>query len=749
MSDKPAQASSQEIHGYCAHCASRCATVATVTDGRLVAVRPDRGHPNVGFCVKAGAAPDVVYSARRLRTPLKRTRSKTDPDAGWVPITWEEALATIGQRLNAIKASSGAEAVAFSRPAPGGSPACDWAPYFARLASAFGSPNTVATSHICQWGRDAGSVYTYGTGMPAPDFEHAKTIVIWGHNPQASHIQNWRRILKARNHGAQLVVVDPRRTGTVDKADFWVRLLPGSDTVLALTLIHVLLRDALFDRDFVTWWTNAPFLIRDDTGQPVRGGDLGLAPKDGFVVWDGANQQPLALDVTQSPSDWGVQPALDAEVKLQLTDGSSLPARTAFALLKQRAGQHPPEQAAARTGLEPQRIEALARLLATAGPLSYYSLNGIEQHLDTAQTNRAVCILYALLGHLDAPGGNVLFAKPGTQSIEGGELLTPEQNGKRLSLKARPLSAAKRAVQSYNLYDAILGETDYAVRALVSFGGNLLIQNGDSLRGRQALQALEFQVHADTFLNPSAESADILLPAATPWEAAQLAPSLGGGIDTVGRVQYRPAVVAAQHESLGDVEIMARIAVALGLGEHFWQGDVEASFREQLKPLGITLEELKAAEGGIDVPLKHAYRKYARQDAEGKVRGFPTPSKKVELYSLAFLRHGYDPLASSPGTTGRGRGLPAQADVLQADPVLPQFGPRYSGAAPAGPRAVRRGASQNSRRVRLGRRRARSTGHTRGRNCAAGATERQGGARRGSRAHRLVGSLRGIGSARL
>lgn len=617
--------------------------VATVEDSRLVAVRPDRDHPNGGFCPKAAAAPEAVHSPQRLRTPLRRTRAKDDAEPGWVPIAWDEALTTIAQRLNRIKAESGPEAVAFSRPAPGGSPACDWASYFGRLAAAFGSPNAVATSHICQWGRDSGSSYTYGSGLPTPHFEAASTILIWGHNPAVTHIQNWRRILAARKRGARLIVVDPRRSETVEKADLWLRLRPGSDTALAMAVVHVLLRDSRFDRDFVIRWTNAPFLI-DDGGVPLRGKDIGATDPDTFVVWDEGRGAAVALDTHRDPREWTIAPRLDAEIDVERADGRRQRVRSAFALLRARAAQTPPQIAAERTGVNAAQIEAFARELADGGPLCYYSFNGIEQHVDTAQTNRAICILYALTGWIDAPGGNVTFARPKSTGIDGGGLLAAEQDAKRLGLRERPLSAARRAVQSYKLYDAILGKGDYPVRALLSFGGNLLVQNGDPLRGRDALRQLEFQVHIDTTINPSALTADLVLPAATPWECEQLATSLGGGPDTVGRVQFRPAVVPPQHEALGDVEIMARIALALGIGEAFWNGDVRASFREQLAPLGVTLEALESAPGGIDVPLQHAWRKYADRSADGKVRGFATPSRRIEIYSLAFLRHGYDPL---------------------------------------------------------------------------------------------------------
>jgi anaerobic selenocysteine-containing dehydrogenase len=76
-------------------CISRCGVVATVEDGRLTKVNADPAHPNGCICVKGTPAPEIVYSPDRLRTPMKRTRPKGDPDPGWVPISWDEAMALV------------------------------------------------------------------------------------------------------------------------------------------------------------------------------------------------------------------------------------------------------------------------------------------------------------------------------------------------------------------------------------------------------------------------------------------------------------------------------------------------------------------------------------------------------------------------------------------------------------------------------------------------------------------------------
>ena len=193
----------RQIHTYCAMCVSHCGVVATVSEGVLTKVTPDPAHPNGGICVKGTAAPELVYAPDRLRHPMVRTRPKADPDPGWARISWDEALALTASRLLEIKARHGPEAVAFPIATPAGSAAVDFMPWAWRLANAFGSPNVVANTHICQWHRDWGAAYTYGVGTPPPDYEHARCILLWGFNPRATWPGMSMRISQATAGGAK------------------------------------------------------------------------------------------------------------------------------------------------------------------------------------------------------------------------------------------------------------------------------------------------------------------------------------------------------------------------------------------------------------------------------------------------------------------------------------------------------------------------------------------------------------------
>jgi anaerobic selenocysteine-containing dehydrogenase len=144
-------------------------------------------------------------------------------------------------------------------------------------------------------------------------------------------------------------------------------------------------------------------------------------------------------------------------------------------------------------------------------------------------------------------------------------------------------------------------------------------------------------------MNPSAEFADIVLPATSPFESEGLKVGFETSESACALVQLRKKLVEPRGEARSDVQIVFDLACKLGLGEHFWNGDIDAAYRHQLAPGGITLEDLRARPEGISLPLQTRYRKYAEQGDKGP-RGFSTPSRKVEFYSETLLKAGYAPL---------------------------------------------------------------------------------------------------------
>jgi anaerobic selenocysteine-containing dehydrogenase len=150
-------------------------------------------------------------------------------------------------------------------------------------------------------------------------------------------------------------------------------------------------------------------------------------------------------------------------------------------------------------------------------------------------------------------------------------------------------------------------------------------------------------VHADLFMNPTAELADVVLPVASAFEREALRIGFETSADAQSTVQLRQAVVAPRGEARSDTRIVFDLACRLGLGGQFWNGDIDAAYCHQLRPSGVSLETLRANPGGVRVPTETRYRKFA-EPTDGVARGFATPTRKIELYAEAFLDHGYSPL---------------------------------------------------------------------------------------------------------
>ncbi|MBI2917453.1 MAG: molybdopterin-dependent oxidoreductase [Chloroflexi bacterium] len=645
------QRSTQEvvIRGLDAQCSSRCAVLYRVREGRLVGVVPDPEHPNnIGPCPKGIAGPELLYNSQRVLHPLRRTRPKTDEDPGWEQVSWQEALESVASGMLALKARYGTQSVAFYRGAAGGTSIGANQSWIMRLAHAYGTPNFITTGHICNWHRDSASAYTFGVGLPAPDFENTNCIFIWGHNPHATQRTNQVPLEKALARGAKLVVVDPRRIPIAERADLWLPVRPGTDGALALGLINVLLETRGYDRDFVTQWTDAPFLVRSDTNSLLTESDLRTGgDAASYLVWDAQAQQPGPAKAVKSP-------ALEGAYEVALATGSRVEAKTAFQLLRERAAAFTPERVAEVTGIAPPALAEAAQLLAKSRGRCYWTYNGVEQQTNAAYTNRALCVLYALTGDFDAPGGNVIFPRLPLNSIEAEDLVDRQVARGRLGWPEHPLGKGNlgKTITAYDAFNAMLTSQPYPVRGLVSFGGNLITCTGDSLTGRRALQSLDLFAQVEFFLTPAAQLADYVLPAACPWEAPQLQTGFRGSL--TGYLQYTPAVVEPQGEARPDLEIIFELAKHLGVAHHFWEGNIEAAWDYQLAPTRVSVEELKRHPGGMAVPLEVRYRKY-----QGK--GFATPTGRVEVFSQTFRDRRYDPLPAYQESLASLRGQPEEA----------------------------------------------------------------------------------------
>jgi cysteine desulfurase NifS len=258
----------RERRALCGICPAGCWVIVTYDQsGKIAAVRADEDS-HFGITCKLGThSPEIVYSKNRLQYPLRRKGPKGTYE--FERITWDEAFEEIVNKLKNIKAAYGPEAAAIYTGRGSFELAmCDvFQPRGVAVSSAssllfpFGSPNTMGVGALCYVSMAMIAPHVTMGGMfinMFSDLEHAELIVVWGANPATDCPPlDYKRIIGATKRGAQLVVIDPRRTLTAKIGGAqWIPIRPGTDGALALALCQVLIEEELYDDPFVRDWTH-------------------------------------------------------------------------------------------------------------------------------------------------------------------------------------------------------------------------------------------------------------------------------------------------------------------------------------------------------------------------------------------------------------------------------------------------------------------------------------------------------------
>ncbi|MCX6011060.1 MAG: molybdopterin-dependent oxidoreductase [Chloroflexi bacterium] len=245
----PAKSNASIAKSVCRMCLSSCGIDAHVENGKLVRVSAMKEHPIHRLCVKATVIPDWLYSSRRAIHPLKKVNGE------WQETSWDDALGIIAEKLGDIKADYGAKSLVVHL----GEPLVGTAvPRLAvRFCSLFGTPNYTSGASLCFAARGIGHGLSVNRRMfpLAPSYAETRCVVVWGRNPEQSKIGEEADVLAAQKRGAKLIVVDPRATSLAKKADLHIQLKPGTDCLLALSLMQVIIAEELYDKDFVDRWT--------------------------------------------------------------------------------------------------------------------------------------------------------------------------------------------------------------------------------------------------------------------------------------------------------------------------------------------------------------------------------------------------------------------------------------------------------------------------------------------------------------
>ncbi|NQT31860.1 MAG: molybdopterin-dependent oxidoreductase [Deltaproteobacteria bacterium] len=640
-------------------CHGTCGVLAYVKDGKLVKVEGDPDHPwNQGrLCSRCLAITQYVYHPDRLTRPLKRVGKRGE--GRWQEISWDEAFDLIEQRMGKIREEFGPESVIFAM-----GTGRDIGAWICLLAYAYGSPNVMfsLSGIACYSPRIAAVEAVQGDycildaaqwfpkRYDDPHYKIPECIVVWGYNIPASCPDNvfghW--IIDLMKKGTKIIAIDPRLSWFASRAEKWLSLRPGTDGALAMGFLNVIINEGLYDKDFVEKWTNAPHLVRSDTGKLLRESDLikGGSPAN-FVVWDTASKQPAVWDSgnVQYKLD-SVKPALEGEFKISLADGTTVTVKTVWTVFCEEVNNYPVKRVSEISWVPEKDIIEAARLYAKSKPASIHWGVPIDMTPAITPTSQAITALWCITGNLDTPGGNVIsryafdavaYALPGAEGVI--KLKSKEADKKRIGAdRYGPLNKFIWRAQPDLALEQIFSEKPYPIKGIWMQGCNPVAGIGlDPKKWAEAIKKLDFVVAVDLFMTPSTQLADVVLPAASFLEKDSVR-SWWIPLQTINK-----AITVG--ECKPDVEINFELARRFDPNLQ-WKNIYEL-FDEIIKPSGLTFKQLQE-KGWAFPPQGHPSAPYHRFE-KGRLRpdkkpGFQTPSGRIELYSSLREEWGLEPL---------------------------------------------------------------------------------------------------------
>ncbi|MEE8308399.1 MAG: molybdopterin-dependent oxidoreductase, partial [Gammaproteobacteria bacterium] len=535
------------IPSVCMGCYNCCGIRIHRVEGRVVNIEGDPEAPNSQghICAKGKARFLDLYDPNRVLKPLKRGNPEKGlgVDPQWEEISWEEALETVTERLDKVRREDPRKLVIahFDMPGYGISKA---------FGAAFGTPNLHWNrADYCGSAPHVANLLLNGSFNGELDFDRCRHMVLWGTQlgaiVETIPLHSANKMAEARANGAKLVVIDPFCGNAAAKADEWVPLKPGTDGILALAMLNELVNElGLYDAEFLKSSTNGPYLVGDD-GRYLRDSATGKPQ-----IWDAAVGQAKVFDAPDLS-----QPALEGEYRV-----GDQRVRPSFQVLKQHLEQFTVAEAERVTTVPAATIRKLTKDFGEAAsigstitidghelplrPAGIHFKRGSGAHKGGCHTSLAIHMLNLMVGNLDVPGG-----QRGVNPL--GPFWAPEQDADGMLVPAQhiakyfkpypprepsvpqaldlnelfPASLFTRGMFAWGIQEPEKFGITYQAEVLLQGRTNLMMNSHNPESMAETLAKIPFQVSFATFIDETAEFADIVLPDSHDYERWDLFPA--------------------------------------------------------------------------------------------------------------------------------------------------------------------------------------------------------------------------------
>jgi DMSO reductase family type II enzyme molybdopterin subunit len=579
---------------HCSNCQGNCAWRIFAKDGKVTREEQAAAYPQIDpkipdanprGCNKGIVHSKQMYQADRLLHPMKRTGHRGE--GKWQQVSWDAALADIASRvvdtlqkngLGSLMLHCGTGILSQGRRA---------GPL--RLGSLLGAQRLYPASAVGDMFTGASLAYGIATiGHSLDAWFDAKTIVLWGVNAAVTRIPDAHYLAEARYNGSRIWCITPEYNATAKLATDWVPVKPGTDSFLALSVLHVLFRDKLIDEAFVREQTDLPFLVRTDTGELLRHRDLRDKGKaDVFYCWDEASATAQPMPGSQGHFSKSLRlgklkPALSGAWKVKGRDGKEIAVTTVFERARAEAAKFPPAATQEQTGVHPDLVERLARDIARA-PKTIVNIGfSLHKYVSGPMTCWATALACALTGHagerggLDTEnnwslGGIGPLSSPKPARFASGFFSEWENGGMEATMRRHYPDAHLKAVMGIDAAgirelgdkfrqtsNAYFGKPN----VVLLFADNLLQRNkSESHYRKQFIEGLDLLVNVNHRMDSTALWSDYVLPAKSQYESWDLRGELG--YHRFCNITVPPKGLKPIGETKSEWEICRLLAVAI------------------------------------------------------------------------------------------------------------------------------------------------------------------------------------------
>lgn len=588
--EAPAGEGEKTVHAVCTvNCTSRCHLQGTVRDGKLVRVEPGDMPGRPGYanaCLRSMSYIQRLQDENaRVMWPMKRTGERGSGE--FERITWDEAIDTIAEKLNAVLAKDPKAASFYSFTGDLGK--LSWEAS-TRFAACHGATTWDIEGIMGDHGASMGMTMVFGTHRGAHDsrdYLNSNLLIVWGRNVADTHTSELRDYVAARKNGAKVIVIDPRQCSTAAMADEWIPINPQTDPALALGMMNWIISHDLHAKDKLVEESVAPYLIREDDGTYLRmkdgkvvsadeagtgeiaDGAIGTAPAaegeagegaGSYVLWDEATNAAVPAPDAATIKSGAVKPALSGTFTV---DGVAC--RTAFDHLVDGCAEYTPERTGEICGIEPAVVERLAEEYISAQPAGIRMGQGMQRVYHSYSPFRTVATLAMVAGYIGVPGGGASHAGGTATNKPVAGYTGPVYGYANWSETGNQANL----LPSSWVYQAAIDHDPVPIEFMWFANSNFINMSPNPNKIiNEVIPSIDFIVTADPWWTWTAKYSDIVLPACTYWEHWDL-------IDRSPWAMFNQPAIEPMGESKSDVEMMTLLAQKTGVAQYWDKTDEE------------------------------------------------------------------------------------------------------------------------------------------------------------------------------